>query len=90
MDIVFDDAKARLNVAKHGVTFDEAEGCLSDPRALVQEDIHALGENRWVLIGLSRRGRLLVVVFTVRGEFTRLISARRPTKREIGDYAKRI
>lgn len=90
MEVDFDGAKAASNLRKHGISFEEATSCLFDPQALVREDIHALGENRLVLLGMSVRGRLLVVVYTVRGEVVRLISARRATRNEGTHYAKRI
>ena len=90
MDVDFDGAKAASNLRKHGVSFEEAASSLFDPHALVREDIHALGENRLVLLGMSLRGRLLVVVYTVRGDVVRLISARRATRNEGMHYAKRV
>jgi len=87
MDIEFDPVKARINQDKHGIGFDEAATCLLDPMARVREDGDALDEQRWVLLGMSSAGRLLVVVYTLRGETIRLISARKPTKREARSYA---
>jgi len=87
MEIEFDPAKERLNQKKHGVGFDEAATCLLDPMALVREDGDAEGEQRFVLLGMSNAVRLLVVVYTLRGETVRLISARKPTKREEQSYA---
>lgn len=53
MDIEWDTDKAESNLAKHGVSFDEAATSLLDPMALAQEDEDALGEARWVLMGMS-------------------------------------
>ena len=56
----FDAAKAAANLSKHGVAFEEAASALLDPSALVKEDTDAEAENRWILLGMSARARLLV------------------------------
>ncbi len=86
MKIEFDSRKASGNLKKHGINFDEAASCLFDPQALVFEDSDAKGESRWRLLGMSDQARLLVVVYTLRGESIRLISARKPTSKEISYY----
>lgn len=80
-----DPAKAASNLAKHGVGFDEAASCLLDPMALAMQD-DGEGEPRWVLVGCSERGRVLTVVYTMRGDVPRLISARKATVRERTSY----
>jgi len=86
MDIEYDPEKAALNIEKHGVSFEEAAHSLLDTQALVQEDRDSEEENRWVLIGMSSKARLLTVVYTLRNEDRiRLISARKSTRKE-GDY----
>jgi uncharacterized DUF497 family protein len=87
MEIDFDPAKASANFRKHGVSFDEAATCLLDPLARVREDGDAIGEQRFVLLGMSCEVRLLVVAYTLRGEVIRLISARKATRNEEKDYA---
>ncbi|HLF98190.1 MAG TPA: BrnT family toxin [Methylococcaceae bacterium] len=88
MRIEFDFRKAQANIRKHGVSFEEAETCLFDPDALVREDPDAQGEARFVLVGLSERGRLLTVVYALPDEDAiRLISARPSTAKEIKSYA---
>lgn len=87
MDIVFDPNKAQNNLKKHGVSFEEASSCLLDQMALVREDNDAVGEQRFVLLGMSNTARLLTVVYTLRGEHIRLISARKATKKEEKTYA---
>ncbi len=87
MKIEFDPHKATSNLKKHGISFDEAGSCLLDPLALVYEDSDSKDESRWVLLGMSDQARLLVVVYTLRGETIRLISARKPTNKEISCYA---
>jgi uncharacterized DUF497 family protein len=87
MKVNFDTDKAEKNLKKHGVSFDEAASCLLDPQSLVCEDIDAKGEPRWILLGMSHQARLLVVVYTLRGDTIRLISARKPTSKEVSHYA---
>lgn len=82
MKIEFDTRKATSNLKKHGVSFNEAKSCLFDDMALVREDNHAENESRFVLLGMSDKARLLVVVYTLRGDSIRLISARKPTTKE--------
>jgi uncharacterized DUF497 family protein len=86
----FDPAKARANLKKHGVSFEEAATLLLDEQALAMEDPGAENERRWVLVGISRSGRILTVVYTLRGQRIRLISARKATRRESRIYAKGI
>lgn len=75
MEIEYDPVKAAANPLNHeGVTFDEAQAVLLDPNALTQEDRDAAGEQRFVTLGMGGRGRVLVVVWTLRGERIRLIS----------------
>lgn len=77
MQVSFDPAKNRRNVAEHGVTFEEAQDAVADTFALVREDDDAVGEQRFVSLGRGAKGRILVVVWTLRenDEQIRLISA---------------
>jgi len=86
MPLERDPAKAAANLKKHGVSFADAEGALFDPLALTIEDLGAVGEPRFVTIGLGSAGDLLVVVYTFRAGEPRLISARRATRRERKTY----
>lgn len=86
MDFQFDPAKAAGNWRKHGVSFADAEAVFMDPLALHRIDPDAEGEERFVAIGAGSAGHLLVVVYTLRGEAIRLISARRATPVEIRAY----
>ena len=80
-------SKARLNAEKHGVTFDEAATAFRDPLARIFDDpVHSSGEHRELLVGHSRRARLIVFSFAERGDRIRIISARNATKRERRDY----
>ena len=75
--------KARGNVAKHDVSFQEAATVFDDPLSITFPDPqHSIGELRLVIIGQSQNGRLLFVAHTDRGDLTRIISAREVTRRE--------
>ena len=86
MDIEFDPAKARSNLAKHKVSFAHAEQVLRDPMAVTIEDPDAEGEQRFVTLGMDALGRVLVVVHSPRESRTRLISARKASKGEAEQY----
>jgi len=83
MDFEFDPAKAASNWAKHGVSFAHAEAALRDDCAVTVEDPDALGEQRFLTLGMDALGRVLVVCHTQRDERTRLISARKASKNEV-------
>lgn len=70
-----DDAKAKSNLSKHGVSFEEAVTAFGDPFAIDAPDLYV--EGRFVLIGYSERSRLLFVVHAERGRRIRIVSARR-------------
>ncbi len=79
----WDAGKAHTNLAKHGVGFREAVTAFGDSRALNMPDPkHSLEEQRFVLLGRSTHGRLLVVCYTERPPRTRVISARLASRRE--------
>lgn len=83
----WDARKATDNRAKHKVSFEEAVTEFGDPLGRITDDPrHSEDEERSVLLGQSRRRRLLVVMFAERGEVTRLISARKATRREQRQY----
>ena len=86
MSFEYDPAKAAANLKKHGVSFADAEGVLSDPLAVTIEDVTAVGEARFVTIGLGSAGEILVVVYTEREGHFRPISARRATPQERRNY----
>jgi uncharacterized DUF497 family protein len=76
MDIEFDPEKAAANPFNHnGVTFEEAKAVLLDPYALTHEDTDSQVEQRFITLGMGARNRILVVVWTLRGDTIRLISA---------------
>lgn len=83
----WDPEKAKANVAKHGVSFPEAATAFGDPLSIVIDDpAYMEGEQRWVLLGMTFDGRLVVVAHAERGENIRLISARLATGLERSDY----
>lgn len=91
MNIEYDEQKASKNLKKHGVSFEEAEEALYDPFALVMDDEEAIDEERYLLLGKSKKERILMVVYAVRHEDTiRIISARKATGKEKADYESGI
>jgi uncharacterized protein len=88
MRVDWDPEKAKSNFQKHGVRFSDAEIVLYDLTALTSEDVEAEGEQRFISIGRDVITRIIVVVYTYRGEDIRLISARKATKRERKAYEK--
>lgn len=85
MTFEWDEAKAGENLAKHGVAFDEAKTVFDDPLYVdFYDPQHSADEPRYIIIGRSRQGRLLIVSYTERGDAIRLISSREltPTERE--------
>lgn len=87
----WDAAKAAENRRKHGVRFEDAVTAFDDPFALIRFDgAHSDAEVREILLGHSVRG-LLIVVFTIRlAGFTRIIGARKPTRRERQQYEEGV
>ena len=81
----WDPKKAAANVRKHHVSFEEAASAFGDPLSLTIPDPEH-SEERWVLLGMSERKRLVVVAHTERADVVRLISARPATPAEIRDY----
>jgi uncharacterized DUF497 family protein len=82
----WDEGKARVNLRKHGISFDEAATVFLDPcSATIADPGHSTREQRYVDIGSSERGRVLVVVYTERGASIRIISCRKatPTERRV-------
>ena len=89
MALIFewDTQKARTNLRKHGVAFEEAATVFGDPLSItISDPLHPEPEERFVIIGSSHRGRTLVVVHTERGDRIRIISARRATSGEKRKY----
>jgi len=87
LDFQWDENKARTNLAKHGVSFDEATTVFADPLSLtIPDPAHSQMEDRLIVLGHSHQRKLLVVVHTERGDSIRIISARRASRRERTTY----
>jgi uncharacterized protein len=87
----WDSRKARSNLAKHGVGFQEASTIFGDPLSLtIPDPEHSLSEERYITVGGAFTGKLLVVVHTERGDNICIISARRASRRERKFYEKFI
>ena len=89
MDVEFewDPAKATANVTKHGVAFEQAITVFGDPLEMtISDDFHSRAEQRFISMGRSESGRLIVVVYTERDQRVRIISAREATPRERRQY----
>ena len=83
----WDPQKAKNNLEKHGVSFEEASTAFEDPLSLtIFDPLHSIDEERMVLIGMSHKNRALVVVHTERGDNIRIISARKATRKERKNY----
>jgi len=94
MKFEWDREKEKLNIKKHGVTFEQASFVFADKYALNKYDKeHSEDEDRWIILGKSFNEVLLLVVHTFRNrdgvEYTRIISARKATKKEKQAYQKR-
>lgn len=93
-DFDWDPEKANDNRKKHDVNFEEAATVFRDPKALsIFDPDHSENEDRWITLGISKIGRLLVVIHTFRKENdntfkVRIISGRKATKREMKTYGE--
>jgi uncharacterized protein len=89
LEFEWDPQKAASNFTKHEISFEEAASVFADPLGrIVGDPRHSSQEERYVLLGLSRDQRLVVVMYTDRGHAIRIISARRATRREKREYEK--
>jgi uncharacterized DUF497 family protein len=83
----WDPEKADSNVKKHGVTFAEAATAFGDPLSItIPDPDHSFGEARFILLGVSFQGRLVVVVHTEARDSIRIICARLATRAEQKSY----
>jgi uncharacterized protein len=83
MEFEWNPDKAVINLRKHNISFQEATTVFEDALSVTFPDPdHSIGENRYVIIGISRLGQLLVVSHTDRRNRTRIISARQATRQE--------
>lgn len=87
LNFEWDQAKASTNLRKHAVSFEEAATVFADELSLtIPDPDHSLAESRFILLGTSYRGKMLVVVHTERGDSIRIISARPASQRERQQY----
>jgi len=90
----WDPRKANENREKHAVTFDEASTVFRDSKAFsIFDPDHSITEERWITLGISEKGRLLIVIHTFQKEnenavTIRIISSRKATKQEIKAYGE--
>ena len=83
MEFEWDQKKAKSNLKKHGISFQEAAMVFGDALSITFDDPdHSINEHRLLTFGLSKTGKLLIVSHTVRDESMRIISARLMTKQE--------
>src|SRR5690349_15281107 len=87
MAFEWDPNKAKLNLRRHGISFTEAATVFDDPLSDTSPDPdHSTDEDRFIIIGMSDRSRLLMVSHADRGDHIRIISARDLTRSEREDY----
>mgnify|MGYP001204875365 CR=1 FL=1 len=88
LNFEWDEHKARRNLQRHpGVSFNEAKTVFDDEFSItINDSAHSTDEERFIDIGRSDMGRILVVVYTERGNNIRIISARKPTPTERRKY----
>ena len=87
MEFEWDSKKATQNLGKHNVSFHESATVFGDPLSVTFPDPdHSIGEDRHIIVGISRHNRLLIVAHTDRDDRIRIISARAATRREMRFY----
>ncbi len=85
----WDPDKATKNLSKHYVSFDEASTVFDDAEFITVVDVeHSIDEERYITIGLSNHGRLILVAHTDKNDKIRIISARKATKKEEKFYVE--
>ncbi len=87
LSFIWNPEKAMRNEQKHGVAFSEATTIFADPLSMtIYDPDHSDDEDRYLIVGTSDRGRMLIVAFTERGDYIRIISARCLTRVERREY----
>lgn len=89
MEFEWDPAKAKENKRLHGIDLAVAVDVFNDENAITIEDLDAKGKQRFKSLGMDGLGRLLIVVYTYRGEKIRLIAAWKASRRQERQYADR-
>ena len=83
MKFEWDENKGAVNLSKHKISFEEAKTVFDDPLYVdLYDPDHSEKEDRYIIVGESQQGNLLIVSYTERGDFMRLISARKVTRME--------
>jgi len=91
VEFEYDEAKRSRSLRIHGIDFAEAAETFDDRHAFIQFDgKHSRNEERFLLVGRSYQGRLLMTVLTVRASLVRIISSRRASRREARGYEERV
>jgi len=85
----WDPTKAIQNEKKHGICFSDTFAVFEDPNALTIDQV-VRGEERLITVGMDAFGRIIVVVYTWRGELIRIISARKATRSEVRQYESEL
>jgi uncharacterized DUF497 family protein len=86
----WDEEKSRQNLRKHGVSFEEAKTIFNDPFAMtIADPDHSLRENRYIDMGMSCRGHILMVWYTERGSNIRIIGSRKTTRSQRQQYEEK-
>ncbi len=91
MKLIFewDETKSKINLKKHKVSFEEGKTIFNDPFLFTfPDDKHSVNEDRFINIGLSANGRILVLTHTERKDKIRIITCRKATARERKFYEK--
>jgi len=87
MKFEWDQTKASANLSKHGVSFDEAKTVFDDPLYVdFYDPDHSLDEHRYIIIGESQQGRLLMVSYIESDDAVRILSSREVTQTERKQY----
>ena len=86
----WDESKSLINERKHGIQFIDVEPVFFDPAAVTIEDRTAHGEQRFITMGRDGYDRILVVIYTLRSNDVRLISARKASRNEVKFYEEGI
>ncbi|CAN5445413.1 BrnT family toxin [soil metagenome] len=89
--IIWSKKKNRLNIGKHKIDFDEAKSIFDDPlQVSVSDPDHSFDECRYITIGMSDRNHLLIVAHKFENDIIRIITARKPNRRERTNYEEGI
>jgi uncharacterized DUF497 family protein len=89
--VVWSEKKNRQNISKHKIDFDEAKTIFDDPMQISMSDPdHSFDELRFITIGISEQNRLLIIAHTFSDDKIRIITARKPTRRERKNYEEGV